>query len=342
MFDLVKPSEKHYKISLEYAINEGIDVIHDHPGEFIVASEIYSKMKNKLDTPIVTTIHINQIPNKKLPLIKEVQEEGRPVYFVCISNSHKNILEREIGIEGVGVVYNGIPVEKYDLVEKDKKQNYLFWIGRIRSEKGTDLAIQTAKKSGLPLIIAGEVHKKYEDFYKDKVETYLTRVITGKNYLDVERKKDDLVERIKNGEEIVREGEVLFTGPLNDRQKGVVSGHACSLLMLNRWEEPFGLVMPESMATGTPVIGTNLGAIPELVEDGTTGYVIPVNYVDGKIDEEVLVRDASYAVEKIGKINPFKCREHVEKNFSRQSMAEGYLNLYREVLESPVKEVVFA
>ena len=321
----------HYDQVLDFANQNEIDIVHDHPGQFLVSDQAYLERIN-FDIPIITTIH-EDTSNKKLAkyrLFNKLKKEGRNIHFLGISQSHKNKYAATAGVELDGFVYNGIPLDLFPFEEN--KQDYLFWIGRISEIKGTDIAVEVAKKTGRPLIIAGEVHTPYKKFYEEKINPSITSRLYGSSE-EQEEKRNSLVNRLKEGEEIVKPGEIMYIGPVNDFQKSILYQKASSVLVPNRWEEPFGLIMIEGMATGTPSIGTNRGAIPEIIREGT-GYVLDLpNKKNGDLDIEELVLEFSNAVENLSKLDPINSRNNVEENFSKEAMSQSYLDFYRKILQ---------
>jgi glycosyltransferase involved in cell wall biosynthesis len=136
----------HYKKSLEFAVNNGVDIIHDHPGQYIITSEEYTQ--RKIDIPIVTTIHggVSVVKNEKYAQFRKLQEDGAPVHFVSISDSQRKKYETLTGIKIDEMIYNGVPIE--ELPFQREKQDYLLWLGRISSIKGADLAVNVARETG--------------------------------------------------------------------------------------------------------------------------------------------------------------------------------------------------
>jgi glycosyltransferase involved in cell wall biosynthesis len=335
----------HYKKSLEFAVNNGIDIIHDHPGQYIITSEEYSQ--KKIDIPVVTTIHggVSVVKNEKYAQFRRLQEDGAPVYFVSISDSQRKKYENLIGIRIDEMIYNGVPID--ELPFKKEKQDYLLWLGRISSIKGTDLAVKVARETGRPLIIAGEVHRPFKSFYDETIAPYLTESVDSFSPAEQEIRRNSLVEKLASGMEIVKGGEILFIGPVNNSQKAILFANASGLLQPNRWDEPFGLVMAEALATGTPVIGTHAGSIPELIKHGKTGYIIEpewINKVDTdcrvngdierRFNDNLMVGDLISAVESLGKINPEDCRKDAVERFSQEVMGKNYLKFYERILSS--------
>lgn len=324
--------EEHYKKSLDIALNNNSNIIHDHPGQYILNSESYLKIRNNFDIPIITTIHedIQENVISKIETWKMLQKEKREIIFIGISETHRRKYEREAGIEIPNFVYNGLEIDKFDF-KKDKK-NYLFWIGRLSDIKGTDIAVQVSLKTKIPLIIAGEVHDSYKEFYKQKVEPFITKNFVNEEIEKQERERENLIYKLENEENIIEDSEIFFIGPLNDRQKAVFYKNAKAVLVPNRWEEPFGLISIEGMATGTPIIGTNRGALPEVIKNGETGYIVDIPYDKNELDERSLVNEISESIKNLDYINPIFCRKRVEDNFTSKIMAENYISIYREIL----------
>jgi len=202
------------------------------------------------------------------------------------------------GVRDVGtwrMVYNGVPLAVYDVSLDPGPNAPLVFVGRVEELKGPHLAIEIARRSGFPLIIAGNVPAEHRDFFDAKIKPHL------------------------NG------SQVTYLGPVDDKAKNVLLGHARALLMPILWEEPFGIVMAEAMACGTPVIGFARGAVPEVVEHGVTGFV--------GTDLDGLVA----AVPLVDRISRAACRARVEQLFSDRVVVRAYENVYREMLATGVK-----
>ncbi len=189
----------------------------------------------------------------------------------------------------LGVVYNAIDVASFPYDED--KEDYLLFLGRISPEKGPVTAIQVAKMLGKKLIIAGKVDKADKEYYHRMVEP----LIDGKL--------------------------IHFFGEANGEQKRELYRKAMVVLMPLDWEEPFGLVMAEALACGTPVIAFPRGAAPEIIRDGVTGYL--VNSAE----------EMAQAVYRLDRISAKNCRQHVQEHFDVPVMADGYLALYERILE---------
>ncbi|MCL6431364.1 MAG: glycosyltransferase family 4 protein [Anaerolineae bacterium] len=202
--------------------------------------------------------------------------------YVAVSR-RQAALCREAGLNVLGVVYNGIDPTPYRVVPE--KGDYLLWIGRFHVNKGPDLAIEVAERLGARLLLAAPPPPEdQEEFFAARVRPRLR-------------------------------GSIEWIGGAEGEAKyRLFEGARCTLCPV-RWEEPFGLVMIESMASGTPVVGFRRGSVPEIIVDGVTGYVV---------DD---VEDMTAAVQRVEAINPHACRERVERHFTAAAMTEGYLRL---------------
>ena len=231
-----------------------------------------------------------------------------------------NYSKFSIGLRVDGVVYNGIDLDLFPL--QIQKQDYLLWLGRLSGIKGTDLAVQVARRTKRPLIVAGEIHNLHKEFFETKINPFVTHRVRD------ETDRNFLLEQIASGEEVIYESEILFIGPVDDKQKAILYGNAYATLQPNRWKEPFGLVPVESMACGTPVIVTNRGALPELVIEGKTGFVVE-SQKGKEIDDETIIEETIGALRNIPGLNPEECRQHIQRNFSIEQMTQNYIKIYQ-------------
>jgi glycosyltransferase involved in cell wall biosynthesis len=187
-------------------------------------------------------------------------------------------------------VYNGIDLDTYQFYPQPSDPPYLAFLGRISPEKGTHLAIEIARRSGWHLKIAGKVDRVDVEYFEQVVRPQI------------------------DGQQIE------YLGEANHQQKNALMGNAVATLFPVTWREPFGLVMIESMASGTPVIALKRGSAPEVIEHGKTGFLC-----DG-------VEDCVTALEHIKRIDRADCRSHVAQRFSIKQMVDGYEEAYRNVL----------
>lgn len=252
-----------------------------------------------------------------LPLLSELTERGIPnlltihsrwpydstIEKIFLKFYAKNILAVNISqamhktlpkqFRDGGVVFNSIDFNKFMFYPKGK--NYFTWLGKILPEKGIAEAIKIAKKARKQFIFAGVI------------DTH------------VERSMKYFKQQVKP---LIDNKQIHFVGPANLKLKNQLLGGAKAFLNPIAWEEPFGMVVLESMASGTPVISYNRGAIPELIEDGKTGFLVK--------NEAEMVK----AINQINKIDRQACRQHVENNFSTQKIAQQYLKVYLSEIKS--------
>jgi glycosyltransferase involved in cell wall biosynthesis len=188
------------------------------------------------------------------------------------------------------LVFDGVPLARYNFCADPGPDAPLVFLGRLEEIKGPHRAIEVARRTGLPLIIAGNVPESHRAFFDTAVKPH----IDG--------------------------SQVTYVGPVADEAKNALLGGARALLMPISWEEPSGIVMPEAMACGTPVVGLNRGAVPEYVEHGVTGYV--ADSIDGLVD----------GVRKLSQISRAACRQRVLRLFSDCAVVAAYESVYREMI----------
>ena len=189
-------------------------------------------------------------------------------------------------------VYNGVPIHRYNFQSKVSNDAPLVFLGRIEHIKGTHLAIDIAKKTGRRLIIAGNVPSDAvaQAYFAEKIAPYI----------------DDQP--------------IQYIGPVDDQQKNTLLGQASAFLMPILWDEPFGIVMAEAMACGTPVLALRRGSVPEVIIDGVNGFT-------GTTSEDLIT-----AVGKITQIERLNCRQVAEKKFSDQAIVSAYEQLYFKLI----------
>lgn len=212
----------HISEAFEHAA--GFDLIHSHY-DFMALT--YSRL---VKTPVLTTIH-----GFSSPKILPVYRKYRDGYFVSISDS-----DRAPGLNYLATVYNGIDLSLYPL--QRSRGDDLIFLGRIHPDKGVHLAIEVARRSGLPLLIAGIIQDK--TYFREQVEPHLDG------------------------------GQIRYVGPVGVRGKNDLFARARAVLHLNTIPERFGLVLAESNAAGVPVIAMDLGSCREVIKDGQTGFLV--------------------------------------------------------------------
>jgi len=313
-----KTRRVHLSRALERAKMGDIDVIHVHGAK--MAEYIYDGMLS-MNVPIVMTLHISAIENSVEGSYQRWcnPKATPPVYFVPISEYQKQQYYGLVNTEET--VYHGIEVEDYPVKEKPSKGSYLFSIGRVTRDKGQHKAIELAKKTGSKLIIAGCVQNKPADkeFFKGLKNSIDLLVDVGKYPVD----KDYYGKVIKPLLDCDKQ--IIYIGELSSEHKKQWYRHARATLFPIQWGEPFGLVLIESIACGTPVIAFNKGSVPEIVADGKTGFV--VDSLSAMIE----------TVSRIDSIDPRECRRHVQNRFSITNMAYKYSALYQQIINDHKK-----
>ncbi len=310
-----KTINMHLSRALDRAKMGDIDIVHTH--DIKTAEYIYNGLFN-MHVPIVMTIHVSV---KEILTKKDYERWSNLmasplVYCVLISEYQK---QQYKGLPCTkNVVYHGIEAEKYPFKEKPDKGSYLFTIGRVTRDKGQDKAIEIAKKTGSKLVIAGCVQNKQADreFFESLKNSIDLWVDAGKQPVDNDY-YDRVVKPLLNCDK-----QIIYIGEISSEHKRQWYRHARATLFPIQWGEPFGLVLIESMACGTPVIALNRGAVPEIILDGETGFVVDS---PGAMIE---------AIDRIDSIDPHECRRHVQNHFSITSMASKYSGLYKQIVDS--------
>jgi glycosyltransferase involved in cell wall biosynthesis len=232
--------------------------------------------------PTVTTLH----GRLDLPDLVPVYEMFPSMPVVSISDAQRTPLP---WINWLGTVYHGLPEDLYTF--REAPGTYLAFLGRISPEKGVEQAIAIAQQVGMPLKIAAKVDRKDREYFQEVVQPLL--------------QQNSLVE---------------YIGEVGGDNKDAFLGEAYALLFPIDWPEPFGLVMIEAMACGTPVIACPRGSVPEVLEDGVTGWI-----VEG-------IEEAAQAVGRVPTLSRARCRQVFEERFSASRMAHDYLQIYERLL----------
>jgi glycosyltransferase involved in cell wall biosynthesis len=232
-----------------------------------------------------------------LPLIHTVHgpfDDDTTVYYsyngpkgavVCISHSQASMAPADLPV--TGVVHNPIDVDAWPVGRH--KQDYLLWLGRFVAEKGPQRAIRVAQMARRPLVLAGTVQPRHERFFATEIEPHI------------------------DGDQ------VRYVGEVGGARKQQLFADAFAFLMPIRWPEPFGMVMVESLAAGTPVLAFDQGAAPEIVENGRNGFLVR--------DEEQMAA----VVDDAGRLDPMECRRSAER-FSPDRVAARYEQMYEAAI----------
>ena len=259
------------------------DVIHSHLDFSICSCALMTS------TPSVTTLH----GRLDLPDLPGTRARSPEMPLVSISNQQREPLP---GGCWVGTVYNGVDTER--LKFNPRGGDYLAWLGRIAPEKGLDRAIRIARQAGLPIKIAARLPLDDRDDPQVRAD--------WEHYLAV----------IKP---LLKGPGVEYVGEIGDSEKVDFLGGARALLFPIDWPEPFGLVMAEALACGTPVVARRRGAVPEVISHGLTGLI-------GESDDEL----ARLSLQVAG-ISRAACRAEAERRFSARAMTDGYEAVYRRL-----------
>lgn len=244
---------------------------------------IHFLMSRNLLTPHVTTLH----GRLDIPDLKTIFNSFTDIPLVSISNNQRLPLPL---VNWQATVYNGIPMENYTF--RKQAGNYLAFLGRISPEKGIEQAIEIAITSGMPLRIAAKIDQSDEQYYQSTIKPLLAHPL------------------------------IDYIGEINELEKDVFLGNAYAVLFPIQWPEPFGLVMIEAMACGTPVIAFKNGSVPEVMVHGETGFI--VNSITQAVE----------SIELIETISRECCRRIFENRFSSKEMAKGYLKVYQHAIDS--------
>ncbi len=244
---------------------------------------LHFPLSRRMRHPQLTTLH----GRLDLPELAGVFDEFCDMPVVSISDSQRTPLPHALWI---GTVHHGLPSEL--LAPGPGDGGYFAFVGRISPEKRVDRAIMIAKALGVPLKIAAKVDAADEEYYQREIAHLLAHPL------------------------------VEFVGEIDEQQKCEFLGRATALLFPIDWPEPFGLVMIEAMACGTPVLSYRAGSVPEVMVDGLTGFVVDN---DG---------DAIAAAARLSSLDRAAIRREFERRFTARSMAEGYLSAYQDVMSA--------
>lgn len=232
--------------------------------------------------PHLTTLH----GRLDLPDLQPLYDEYSEMPVVSISNAQRKPLPQA---NWVGTVYHGLPEDLLSF--HPQPGEYLAFLGRISPEKRVDRAIEVAKRLDMPLKIAAKIDKADREYYEEQIKPLFEHPL------------------------------VEYIGEINEHEKEEFLGNAYALLFPIDWPEPFGLVLIEAMATGTPVVAFGHGSVPEVMEDGVTGFIV------SSLDEMV------EATRRVADLSRERCREVFEARFTAKRMAADYVALYEEIVQ---------
>lgn len=272
----------------EYAIYEMMQLsnLYEQASEFdIIHSHVGCAALpyvNLVKTPTVHTLHGIFTPDNE-----KLFRKARQQPYVSISDAQR---DTRLGLNYVATVYNGIDVASHQFYSKPQDPPYLAFLGRLSPEKGVHHAIEIANQTGMVLKMAGKIDAVDVDYYETQIKPHI------------------------DGEQI------QYLGEANHAQKNRLLGNAVAMLFPITWREPFGLVMVESMAAGTPVVAMGLGSTPEVIAHGKTGFLCDS------------LQECIDAIARLPEIDRHVCRQYVEERFSARAMVDGYEQVYQQIL----------
>ena len=234
-----------------------------------------------ISTPMVQSLHGAAWVEALHPVFDRYREQP----YVSLSDAERQL---KSDLNYVATVYNGIRLDEFPLCTE--KEDYLLFAGRLSPEKGPDRAVQIARRAGRPLRLAGIVEPQHQQFFDEKVKPHL----------------DDQ--------------SVTYLGCLPQKELAKQYQRAAAVLFPISWCEPCSWVGIETQASGTPIIGTRYGYLPELIREGETGFLVDT------------AEEAAAAVDRVGALDPQACRANVEARFSVRVMAAGYERVFRKVI----------
>ncbi len=243
---------------------------------------VHLPLLRRLGVPFVTTTH----GRLDLPYLRHVARTFPDAPFVSISNNQREPLRE---LNWVATVYHGQPPET--CTPSSGRGSYLAFLGRISPEKGPEAAIKLAAAAKLPLRIAAKVPRDGSDYFRDRIKP------------------------------LMEGNRVEFVGEVGGKDKAEFLAHAAALIFPIDWPEPFGLVMIEAMACGTPTVAYRRGSVPEIIEDGVSGFA-----VEGE-------SEALAAIARVHELDRRGVRAAFERRFTARRMAEDYLRVYQQLVE---------
>jgi glycosyltransferase involved in cell wall biosynthesis len=262
-----------------------LDQVRERAAEFDVIhyhiDYLHFPLSRSCGTPHITTLH----GRLDLPDLVPVYRRFTDVPVVSISDSQRTPLP---WINWQRTVYHGLPDGLYSF--HPESGSYLAFLGRISPEKRVDRAMAIARRAGMRLKIAAKVDSVDKEYFEQSIRPLLSG------------------------------SDVEFVGEIGESEKNAFLGNACALLFPIDWPEPFGLVMIEALACGTPVVAWNHGSVPEIITPGTTGFICQ------SIDE------AAEAVKRVSSLSRRRCRQEFETRFCAAGMARKYVQVYERLI----------
>ena len=270
-----------------------LDCLAERAGDFDVVhchlDWLHLPLLTRLNQPFLTTLH-NRLD---LPGLPSLVGRFPRAPFISISNHHRLPLPN---VNWLATIYHGLPA--HALHPSFEAGQYLAFLGRLSVEKGPEAAIRIAQKSGLPLQIAAKIPRGDRGYFAENIAP------------------------------LINDTNVQLIGEVNDQRKQQFLGNSAALIFPIDWPEPFGLVMIEAMACGTPVIAYRRGSVPEVVEDGVSGFIVETE------------EQAIEAVKRLPELDRKRVRAAFERRFTAERMAKDYVRQYQYLLDNAVRKAL--
>jgi glycosyltransferase involved in cell wall biosynthesis len=262
-----------------------LEQVYENAGDFDILhfhiDYLHFPLSRRMRLPNVTTLH----GRLDLPELPAVYREFHEMPVISISDAQRGPLPNA---RWQGTVQHGLPLSLHTF--REKPGGYLAFLGRISREKRVDRAIEVAQRVGMPLKIAAKIDRVDRDYFETDIKHLLNHPL------------------------------IEYVGEVGGRDKDEFLGNAYAVLFPIDWPEPFGLVMIEAMACGTPVIAWRRGSVPEVIDHGLSGFIVDS------------VEDAVAAVGRVPELSRSLCRATFERRFNVSRMADDYVRLYRQVV----------
>ncbi len=291
----------HLYKAVEYIKDHDFDIVHTHLSS---SADMYLfPLTAHLAIPHVMTLHshfpFDRVQSWTGDADDCYMEWALSVPMIVISEHART--ERTLPLNVVGVVHHGLPLAHFQPTVK-QPERFFVWLGRFVPEKGPHLAIEAAKKAGVPIVLAGTIDQHMQesvDYFEQVIKPHLNHQ------------------------------QVKYIGPVDMEQKIDLLSRARGLLNPIQWEEPFGMVMIEAMAVGCPVIAFARGAAPEIVADGRSGFLVHD------------VNEMAQCISRVDELDRMVVQAHAEHNFTAQAMAVKYTKVYKKIIASSIGKITF-
>lgn len=310
----------HLQYSLDYILQDGkFDIIHDHNGIFACGPLMDWASRVDGMPPILQTHHGPPFSTDDSIARGEPDNriqwgqlgESKRLFFINISKTMETSAPRSLGSQTVQAVHNAIDISKFKF--KDKKKNFFITLARFSREKNQRLAAQICDRAGYNLKMAGTVAGIMSS---RQLQLELANPLSNYRSADDFRYYSDNILPLT-----IKNPKIQYVGDVKGERKLNLISNAKALLFPIDWEEPFGVAVIEALASGTPVVAMNRGAMSEIIVHGKTGFL-------AKNEKEF-----EKYMTKVDQIDPYVCRDSVLEKFSVEKMSREYLDRYKQIIE---------